>query len=618
MPRFRLASLNVVVRRANTFVATAIAAAFAAIGIGVGQADAATAYPGGIWEPGPARYGVENLDNVTMKLKDGVVLRARVAYPTDLATGKRAEGKFPVILEFSQVTDTQVGGPLAPPKFLTERGYITAVVAPRAGAGSQGQMQFYSAQEGRDGKEVIEWASRLEGSNGKVGMFGCSYSASLALTAAAKAGPNSPLKAVVPACIGLSGIQRQSFLVGGLPTTGVRLSTRIAGSLASDSAGQFFNNLISDIQSGGEAAYDRTFWRDRIPLSSAKPIADAGIAVLLWSGWRDYFEIGALRSYAAFQNTWAKRPLYAPMDPNQPVSPRFQIIIDNLPHGDYVDIGIIQQWMDTWLKDIDTGIGKTKTPMHIYEGGADRWVNLSHYPTVARYSSFYLGGENELKDAKSTTSGHAELNWGAPDQSGSKVSFTTATLQQGATLSGPISATVYASSSNTNLVMIAKLYEVTSGAPVLISKGAVVGSLRTLDREMSWTDDQGAVIEPWPALKKDEYLTPGQTYRFDIALAPRQWAVAPGHRLRLELTTQNSAEICSVRGTDPCGLTKPQQDTVPGGKYKILFGPDAPSALNLPVLPYQDAPTVRAGFLPTRMRGRNDVGPGIATLPLDW
>jgi len=49
---------------------------------------------------------------------------------------------------------------------------------------------------------------------------------------------------------------------------------------------------------------------------------------------------------------------------------------------------------------------------------------------------------------------------------------------------------------------------------------------------------------PWQRLERDAYLTPGQIYRFELALAPRQWGLRPGHRLRLELTTQRQLLGC--------------------------------------------------------------------------
>jgi hypothetical protein len=96
-------------------------------------------------------------------------------------------------------------------------------------------------------------------------------------------------------------------------------------------------------------------------------------------------------------------------------------------------------------------------------------------------------------------------------------------------------------------------------------------------------------------------------------------------RLRLELITQNPAEICPPNavpprnGSDPCGLTAPQRATVPGGVYSIMRGPQWPSALVLPQLPWKAFPDVAAGTTPTAYSESNRrlEAHGLG-LPLDW
>ena len=48
---------------------------------------------------------------------------------------------------------------------------------------------------------IIDWAARrLEGSNGVLGLYGCSYPGQLALANAAAIGPDSPVRAVAALC----------------------------------------------------------------------------------------------------------------------------------------------------------------------------------------------------------------------------------------------------------------------------------------------------------------------------------------------------------------------------------------------------------------------------------
>jgi len=178
------------------------------------------------------------------------------------------------------------------------------------------------------------------------------------------------------------------------------------------------------------------------------------------------------------------------------------------------------------------------------------------------------------------------LKLGDPAQPGTKLVFSTPPLKNGATLSGPISATIHARSSNTNLRLIAKLYDVAPGGNAeLFSTGVVLGSQQMPDPDLTWKNAAGTPIWPWPKLDRDTYLEPGRIYQFNVPFDPQHRALLPGHKLRLELTTQTPASICpevavpAANNNDVCRMTAPQAATLPGGKYTILYGPGHPSAL---------------------------------------
>jgi hypothetical protein len=62
----------------------------------------------------------------------------------------------------------------------------------------------------------------------------------------------------------------------------------------------------------------------------------------------------------------------------------------------------------------------------------------------------------------------------------------------------------------------------------------------------------------------------------DVTLSPRMWAVLPGHRLRLQITTQAPTLLAP---------TRPQVAQLSGGTFSIATNSRDPSYLNLPVLP---------------------------------
>jgi uncharacterized protein len=566
-----------------------------------GAASAATPYPGGKWEPGPTRYGTEVVSGV-VPMDDGVNLAASIAYPTDLSTGQRAAGPFPVVIEYTPYVADQVNS------YLAEHGYIAVVVHARGTGLSPGNVAMYAPQDNLDGKALVEWAARkLEGSDGRVALAGCSYRGGLALGTASAVGKDSPLKAVIAACIGLEGVVRQAWLLGGVPVAGFSYASTDPRQGRTPSTVALYQRAVRDVFAGGELAYEGEFWTQRSPMQQAADIVRNGVPVLLWTGYGDILDLPAVRTWVALQNAFAGRPLYAPMARSQSSTARYQIVVGNYNHAQGLDRGIFLQWLETWVRGVDTGMQKTKTPMHAYELGSERWINLAHYPAVQKYTPLYLQTDGALSAGIPANAAADSLKWGPPTQDGSRLTFTSAPLAQGATLAGPMAATLYASSSNTNLLVIAKLNDVApDGATRQISKGVVLGSQHKLAEDKSWKDDDGRAVWPYPELVRDEYLTPGRVYRLDVSLAPRQFGVLPGHRLQLELITQNPTELCPaldsgrrVLSADPCYLTSPQQATVPGGTYTLHHGPQWPSAVNLPLLPANHFATARGGFTPT-------------------
>lgn len=104
--------------------------------------------------------------------------------------------------------------------------------------------------------------------------------------------------------------------------------------------------------------------------------------------------------------------------------------------------------------------------------------------------------------------------------------------------------------------------------------------------------------------------------------AIRQYAVKPGHRLVLQITSQSSESICPDQSmpftSEPCGLTKPQKEALPGGKYKVYYSNEYPSVLKLPILPFNYFKSVNKG-LPAQESNNGQNNPARNfTLPMSW
>ncbi len=577
----------------------------------------------GFYIPRATNYGSSKPTDIEIKMDDGIVLKGIVYYPT-LSTGKLANEKFPVIVE---MTPYPQESPAPYIEYFNKNGYIFMITRPRGTGGSEGEVQQFNSREGLDGKNVAYWAAQqLKGSNGSVGLFGCSYPGATALAAAAVIDKNSPIKAVISACIGLDMQYRQVWSTNGLPNGALAAYAPNAKYIMGDfpSINQYWSKFYNNLMAGGEEAYDG-YWQDRLPLSWAKNIVNNDIPVLLWGGWKDINETGAVHAYTALQNAANGVEVYKPMPQNIAVSAKYQLILGDWAHGQGLEPLIFVQWYDSWIKGLKTGLENTKNPLHIYEVGSERWINTDRYPLVNEYKIYYFNSNKVLETSKSIKAGTETLNWTRPSQKDGKIEFSTSAFKKGVTLAGPMSVTLYASSSNTNIEVIAKLFDVSStGDSTRINYGAILGSLSELDTLLTWKDKKGTYIWPWPKLDKDIYLTPNKVNRFDIPLATRQYAVKPGHKLVLQITSQSPESICPDKGmipftSEPCGLTKPQQETLPGGIYTLYFGNEYPSALNLPVLPYNHFKGVSKGVATQAQKnGSQNNASGNFTLPTSW
>jgi putative CocE/NonD family hydrolase len=126
----------------------------------------------------------------SMHLSDGTRLDADIYRPAD-------PGPYPVLLQ-RQAYGRRIACSIcyAHPAWYAAHGYIVVVQDVRGRGTSEGTFRP-GENDLEDGAEAVEWAAKLEGSTGDVGMYGFSYQAYNQLLAAA--GDSPSLKAIAPA-----------------------------------------------------------------------------------------------------------------------------------------------------------------------------------------------------------------------------------------------------------------------------------------------------------------------------------------------------------------------------------------------------------------------------------
>jgi len=627
----------------------------------IGEAIAASAAPGHDWSPGPERYGVKEVNGVGVRMSDGVVLRATIDYPADPDTGEIAPGRFPTLLSITPygaalaVAGSAAAGGTGTNPYFVKRGYIDIVVDVRGTGASGGTFDLFEPKQTKDSVELVRWAAGLPRSTGKVGMHGASYLGINQLLAAGAVGKDSPLKAIFPV-VAANDIYRDAAAMGGIPDlefdtayfAGVLPATNLVNPLLSATRDpahlvdgvtgtlnhalqvpQYNVQFLAKAYLGGPNAYDNDYWAARSPGGVLRRIVDNGIPAYLVGGEYDLFQRGAPMNYAALQNAWADTPTTAPMDPDQDVTGRYQLLLGPYTHlsgAANPALNALQlRWFDQWLKGEDSGMDRTSTPLHAYDLGTGHYTEATSYPfRGASPTTYYLGGgrggsapstnDGTLSTTKPTGPGSADTvlwspvagtvcarsqdQWSAGFLSlvtnqipasvpcvdddrlaqvgPSSLTYTTAPMADATTIAGPISATVYATATTRETEWVADIEDVSpDGVSRPLTEGALLGSLRALNADRSWRVD-GKTVMPYHDYTRGSAVpvVPGRVTRYDIEVFPTYATIAAGHRIRLTLATTDLPHLLP---------TAPALANLVGGIYQVQRGESAPSSVTIPL-----------------------------------
>jgi putative CocE/NonD family hydrolase len=597
------------------------------------------------WSPEPATYKVGVQSNDPVKMSDGTILRANVYYPVDPNTGQAATGPFPVILTQTPYgKDNAVFSGLGAGEsaYLVERGYINVVADVRGSGGSQGEWGLFDPVQGTDGATLVNWSAALPHADGDVGLLGASYLGIDQFAAAADAGP-AHVKAMFPIISG-NDLYRDTSNAGGFPdiefdsfylglTAGLNLllpivegNTDVANALTAHihDLATFDAALTANIETGGDQAYDGSYWAARNPVNQIQKIVDDKIPAFLVGGWFDLFQRGEMLNYSSFQNAYAHRPLLSAMLPSQKATARYQLIQGPWYHVtagtglSYHGLnlqGVELAWFDHWLKHVDTGITQTSTPLHLNDLGTGKYVEASRYPlNQATPTTFYLqpgSGLSTTAPAGSTApdsmiftgasipctrsteqwaAGLGQLalsffnisdpctqNGGLAQIGPGQHSYTTAPFKQATTIAGPIGATLYATSTTKDTEWVVTVSDVApNGTATPLTSGLLEGNQRALDPTSSWTAPDGKLMLPYHPYTRAalQPVAPGQVTRYDVEVFPTFNTLEPGHSLRITVATSDFPHVLPSVAQLPNLL---------GGVYAVEHSSAYPSSVEIPL-----------------------------------
>jgi len=558
-------------------------------------------------------YRVTIQQGVSVKMRDGVSLVADVYRPA-------SDEKFPVLLErtpYNRTGDVRMANELA------SHGYIVVLQDTRGRFASGGE--FYPFRnESADGFDTVEWAAKLDQSNGKIGMFGGSYVGATQMLAAMAVPPH--LLSIFPYVTASEYYDGWTYQNGALMqwfssswTSGLAIDTLRRQTEFAQAPKEWVKNLplqdyalVKTPQPSSLAPYfrdwlsherDDAYWQQWRVSDHYSQMTVMG---LHGGGWHDLFLKGSIKNYTGLQQQAAtaearagQRLILGPWA-HAPTSPEGKI--GDVVFGKAAVLNMTAtalKWFDYSLKGIKNEYSNDP-PVRLFIMGDNVWRDEQEFPLArTRLTKYYL---HSTKGANSVA-GHGLLSLTSPaaeradefdydpqnpvptvggrlccgqaippgpadqrpNESRSDVLvFSTPPLTEDTEVTGFISLELYASTSAVDTDFTALLVDVDeSGYARLLTDGIV----RARYREST---------------KNATEVIPEKIYKYTIDL----WATAnvfkAGHRIRLYVSSSNFPRFNRNLNTGEDMMTSTRSVRA---HQKIYHDREHSSALILPLIP---------------------------------
>jgi len=501
-------------------------------------------------------------------MRDGVVLKADVYRPDTAAP-------VPVIVNRTPYNRANAMIPSAAidPERAVAAGFAVVCQDIRGRFASEGR--FYPfATEREDGYDTVEWAAAQPWSTGAVGMAGRSYSGAAQWLAAAAQPPH--LRAFFPVTIGSDFFDAWIYQ-GGAFQLGFNLFWALLVEAPREAAKAVAHArhlplaTVPVLRERAERAAfyfdwidhstDDAFWRR---LAINRHYGRVGVPAYNVSGWYDVFLRGTLENFARMRREggaesarrgqkllvgpWGHGSTYGPYPDHS--FPLFA------PH-DALDLAAVQlRFFARHLKDERNGIDD-EPPVRIFVMGDNRWRDEDDWPLArARDTAWYLHGPGAAGAGRSlspqppgeerpeeyvydpgdpapTVGGSTSLpallfgNSSGPldqrkvEERPDVLTYTSAPLDHALEATGPLRVRLFAATTAVDTDFVAKLMDVDGEG---VSRILAEGVLRARYRE---------------GFERPRPVEPGAVHEYEIDLAATSYVFAPGHRVRVAVTSSS-------------------------------------------------------------------------------
>ena len=507
--------------------------------------------------------------------------------------------------------------------------YVTVLASVRGTGCSSGEFDLFSQRSALDGKEVIDkWIAKQPWSNGKVVIFGHSYSGITGMFVASTR--PTALRAV--SASGLIGdLYRDIVYPGGVTNYGFPLlwtgAIRVAYDVGGGTVGGLFPVEETSAQcAANQAERNRALLED--PLIHGLDDTD--------SPW---YQIRSLVNHidrinvpvhitSAYQDeqTGPRGPTYVFDKLSDSISKR--LVLVNGVHGTNTEDNIFKDriaWMDYWMLNkgkSDIGVksgtvtlsevfGPRLTPTETsrvilgYQGGgrAVGEVKSNGFPLAqTQFTDLYATSGNRLVWSEDTVepgtaswingserqsySYQAGVNTGGEVSSPTgpdEVELSTFPFSEPTAIAGPIMARLNVSSTSPDTELFVQLLDRSpDGTLLYLNRGLLRVSHRQTDEAESQKTADGQVYRPYRVHQDRELITPGEENQYLIDVFPVGHVFLPGH----ELVVKVHAPPADDNDYNYIQKTVPGQNT-------LHFGPGK-TRLTLPVIPMDQVSSFEA------------------------
>lgn len=592
-PVARLARLARLARMASLAVLALALAAGAAEVAPVAEAPAATR----------VADVVVRLDR-KVPMDDGVRLSANLFLPADA-------GSFPTILYRSPYGKGGAGNGEA--RAWAAAGYACVMQDTRGRFGSEGVFDPFR-DEARDGAATVAWVRAQPWSNGKVGMAGGSYVGFVQWLAASAAKPG--LYALSP-MVTLSDFHDDVAYVGGAFQLALALGW---GAMVSSPPGEnilgkawpgilrtlplrdyaeLLGRRIDFYDAWLDHPDDGEYWR---VASVTHRYGAMSVPALNVGNWYDIFakatteNFRRMREEAPTEEARRAQRLIMGAGAHGPPGPK--IGERELGETAKIDIAAIERrWFARWLQGEKNGVDD-EPPVKIFVMGTNRWRDEREWPLArTRFTPWYLRGGGKAN----TLEGDGKLSLEAPgdeppdsyrydpndpvptagganlllapigsfdqrkvEERPDVLVYTSEPMERSLEVTGPVTLTLFASSSAPDTDFTAKLVDVDEeGRAWNLCDGIIRARYREGDT-------------------KQKPIEPGKVHEYSIDLWVTSNVFLPGHRIRLEVSSSNFPRFDRNPNT---GRPFARHAEVAVAEQRVYHTGAYPSRLVLPVIP---------------------------------